>query len=478
MLVYNTLHRRKEEFVPREAGKVTMYVCGVTPYDSLHLGHARTFLSYDMIRRYLEWIGYEVVHIQNVTDIDDKIIQRANQLGCDPLELSERYALEALRDCDALGMLRAHQYPRVSKHIPEIIEMIAALVEKGAAYVRGGNVYFDVSRFPRYGQLSHQDTAEMQASGRIEPEEDKDDPLDFALWKAAKPGEPKWDSPWGPGRPGWHIECSAMSLKYLGNGFDIHGGAIELQFPHHENELAQSESYTGVSPFVRYWLHGGVVFVDGKKMAKSLGNFITVQDILQRATPSTLRMMFFSTHYRSPFDYSEARLEEARAAWERLQLGITNLRRHASQASDSKASDAPPSGYLAERAIATEQRFREAMEDDFNTPVALAALFQLVSEANKYLADAPSSPSVAQEALAACSVLERALFALGFTGHEQIQRPAEDETNQLLDILVEVRARARESKQFPLADLIRSRLQEMGIILEDHPEGTTWRRKG
>jgi len=476
MLVYNTLHRTKEEFVPREIGKVSMYVCGVTPYDALHLGHVRTFLSYDMIRRYLERLGYEVRHVQNVTDIDDKIINRAKQLGVDPLDLARKYSDEALQDCDALGMRRAHEYPRVSVHMPEILEMIQSLVQKRAAYVRDGSVYFDVSRFPDYGQLSHQNTAEMQSSGRIEVDGSKDDPLDFALWKSSKPDEPRWDSPWGPGRPGWHVECSAMSLKYLQNGFDIHGGAVELQFPHHENEVAQSEAYTGSPPFVRYWLHGGVVFVDGKKMAKSLGNFITVQEILKQATPDALRMMFYSTHYRSPFDYSASRLEEAKAAWERMQLGMLNLRRDLGRETRSDGSPAA-SGYLADRAEDAERKFGRAMGDDFNTPIALAALFDLVSEANKYLAETAPSPSRSVEAAAAFIALERSLLVLGFAVVEGEGKHGEDQTALLLDLLVEIREKAREDKQFQLADAIRARLHEMEIVLEDHPDGTTWRRK-
>ncbi len=475
MIVYNTLHRQKTEFVPREPGKVSMYVCGVTPYDALHLGHARTFLSYDMIRRHLEYAGYDVFHVQNVTDIDDKIINRARETGGDAFALAKRFSDEALHDCDDLGLLRAHGYPTVTGHIAEIIGLIEGLVAREAAYVRNGSVYFDVSHFPRYGHLSHQNTEEMQSSGRIEVDDNKDDALDFALWKAAKPEEPNWDSPWGKGRPGWHIECSAMSLKYLQNGFDIHGGAIELQFPHHENEVAQSEAYTG-APFVRYWLHGGVVFVDGKKMSKSLGNFITVRDILKQVSPNVVRMLFLMTHYRSPYDYSSGKLDEARSAWDRIQQGLRTLHREMGEGSESDAASPQVSGALADYAVQSEKRFREAMDDDFNTPVAIAALFELVAESHRFLSSTSDSVERSLQAAMACGTLDRLLTVLGF-GAEQETGMASDQSADLVELLIEVRHLARSQKQFTIADTIRDRLNDLGVVLEDHKDGTAWRKK-
>ncbi|MBI3920454.1 MAG: cysteine--tRNA ligase [Armatimonadetes bacterium] len=476
MLVYNTLQRRKEEFAPREPGRVSMYVCGVTPYDAMHVGHARTFMAYDVLRRYLESRGLELCHVQNVTDIDDKIIARATHLGEEPVLLAKRFMEEALRDCDSLGLLRAHLYPTVSGHMQEIIEMIEALVGKGAAYLREGSVYFDVSAFPGYGRLSHQNTEEMQSSGRIETDENKADPLDFALWKSAKPGEPCWDSPWGPGRPGWHIECSAMSLKYLNNGFDIHGGAIELQFPHHENEVAQSEAYTGEPPFVRYWLHSGVVFVNGQKMSKSLGNFVTVKDILKVTSAEALRLMFFTTHYRSPFDYSDSKVEESKAAWERVQQSLRLLDRERGDRTGKPVNCEGIEGPLAEQAVRAEARFHQAMEDDFNTPLALATLFELVSESNRYFSENPPPEERRVQAAVALCKLTQLLSVLGFSTSDEGGEEAVDQSADLLNLLVEVRQMARSQKQFALADVIRDRLKDLGYVLEDHAEGTSHRK--
>ena len=394
IFLYNTLSRQKEELTPREAGKVSLYVCGVTPYDALHIGHARAFVVYDVLRRFFQTRGLEVLHVQNVTDVDDKIINRAKEQGVPALELASRFADEAGVELQQLNVLPAHQYPRVTGHIEPIIEMVQTLETKQFAYSRGGDVYFDVSRDEDYGKLSGQKPEDLEAGARIEPGEHKDDPMDFALWKAAKPGEPAWESPWGPGRPGWHIECSAMALKILGPGFDIHGGARELVFPHHENEVAQSESYLDGHSFANTWWHCGVVQVDGKKMSKSLGNFLTVKQALEIADKNVWRLFFLMTHPRSPLDYTPERLNQSKSAWNRLFTAL-----HAST-SDAAADD-----------VATEfsTRFESSLADDLNTPVALSAVFDAVTEVNR----------TQNTALAAAA--RRALESIGFT-FDQSQR--------------------------------------------------------
>lgn len=453
--LHNTLSRRKEELTPRQAGKVSLYVCGVTPYDSSHIGHARAFIVYDVLRRFLESRGLEVMHIQNVTDVDDKIINRANELGISAAELAQRYTDEADEDLRAMNVLRAHRYPRVTEHIKPIIDMVGTLESKGYAYARGGDVYFDVSRDDDYGKLSGQKLDELEAGARIEPGEHKDDPLDFALWKAAKPGEPEWQSPWGEGRPGWHIECSAMALELLGAGFDIHGGARELIFPHHENEVAQSESYLDGGSFARVWWHCGVVQVDGKKMSKSLGNFLTVRDALKLATPSVWRLLFLMTHPRSPLDYSRDRLDMQVRAWNRLQNAVGEIPPH-DEANAPGSGEGPSAAAQAFRAA-----FDTALADDLNTPEALAAAFEGVTEFNR-----SGDLSLGWE-------LRRSLETLGFTF--EVQETGDDLTPQLLDLIVQIRKDARERRDFKTSDVIRDQLKELGITLEDGAEGTRWK---
>ena len=338
--LYNTLSRKKEEVIPREAGKISLYVCGVTPYDALHIGHARAFLTYDVLRRVLEWRELEVVHVQNVTDVDDKIINRANELGVDPLELASRFAEEGAQELDQLGCLRAHHYPRVTGNIENIVHMIEGLIEKGYAYAKGGDVYFDVSKDEDYGKLSGQKVEDLQSGARIAPGDLKDDPLDFALWKNAKAGEPAWRSPWGDGRPGWHIECSAMALDLLGEGFDIHGGARELAFPHHENEVAQSESYLDGRCFAKTWWHCGELRVNGVKMSKSLGNFITLQEGFANASPQVWRLLFLMTHPQSPLDYSEDKLQQSKTSWARLTNALAEVPERDSDSDAARAFEA------------------------------------------------------------------------------------------------------------------------------------------
>jgi cysteinyl-tRNA synthetase len=456
--IYNSLTRRKEEFVPIEPGKVRMYVCGMTVYDLCHLGHARVMVVFDMVFRYLRERGYEVDYVRNITDIDDKIINRANELGVPFDDLTERYIAAMHEDSKALDVLPPTQEPRATAHMNEILAMIRALLDRGHAYLaENGDVYYAVSSFEGYGRLSGKDPEELRAGARVEVGEAKRDPLDFALWKASKPGEPAWDSPWGAGRPGWHIECSAMSTCCLGNHFDIHGGGADLQFPHHENEIAQSEGATG-EPFVERWMHNGFVRVNEEKMSKSLGNFFTVREILTRYRPEEVRYFILSSHYRSPLNYDEEHLDNARGALTRLYTALRGL------------PEARPIGGEAFR-----ERFYAAMDDDFNTPEALAVLFDLVREINRVRAR--------DERLAAALGTE-----LGRLGNVLgILQEAPDAylrgegygaglSERDIDELIRRRAGARKAKNWSEADRIRDRLHAAGILVEDGTEGTTWRR--
>jgi cysteinyl-tRNA synthetase len=482
--IYNTLTRRKERLEPREPGVVSMYVCGVTPYSSCHLGHARCYVTYDVIRRYLEHVGYRVRHVQNFTDVDDKIIARAQQEGRDPGALANGMIEDYFRDMDDLGIQRADFYPRVTDHIPDILELVQGLVEQGAAYVVEGDVYLEVDRVRDYGKLSRRNLEELQAGARVEVDERKRSPLDFALWKAAKPGEPAWDSPWGPGRPGWHIECSAMSLKYLGSHFDLHGGGQDLIFPHHENEIAQSEAYTG-QPFVRCWIHNGLVNVRGEKMAKSLGNFFTVRGALERYDADTIRLYFLTTHYRSPLTFEVEEkdgqvklppLDEASQAMERLRTARHNVDRLLRRP-PTEGEVGPAVLALAEKQAETVARFHAAMHDDFNSAAALGAVFELVGDLNRAIsADGFRNTAADQEVLRAVqNTIQELCRILGlFQGREA---PAEAGlVGELMQLLIDLRQEARARKDWPTADAIRTRLNALGIALEDHPDGTTWRR--
>ncbi|MFC1860512.1 cysteine--tRNA ligase, partial [Chloroflexota bacterium] len=371
MRVYNTLSGQKGEFSPQD-DEVRMYVCGVTPYNDCHIGHAMSYIIFDVIRRYLQFRGYKVKYVQNITDIDDKIIDRANQHGVSARELADEYTDSFFEDMDALNISRADIYPKATEEIPKIIEVVQGLIDKGYAYPAGGSVYFRVKNDPDYGKLSHRSLESMMATEGALGSDDKESPMDFVLWKAAKPGEPSWESPWGAGRPGWHIECSAMSLKYLGTTLDIHGGGQDLVFPHHENEIAQSESFTGMKPFVKYWLHNGLVRLGEEKMSKSLGNLVTIKETLKQYSPDALRLFALNSHYRSPLTYSEEALEAAAEGARRLQQAawVADL----SMAKED----------MVERGIGTyKERFAKAMDDDFNTPQALAALFDLAREINR-----------------------------------------------------------------------------------------------
>ncbi|NPA26804.1 MAG: cysteine--tRNA ligase [Chloroflexi bacterium] len=466
--VYNTLTRRKEPFQTIEPGKVRMYVCGPTVYDNAHLGHAVSLLVYDIIRRYLEHKGYEVRHVMNYTDVDDKIIQRAQELGEDPNALAERYIQAFEKNMRELGVLWPTVQPRVTREIDWIQRMVQGLLEKGYAYEAAGNVYFDVTKDEDYGKLSGRKLEDLRAGVRIEPDPNKRHPADFALWKAAKPGEPWWESPWGPGRPGWHIECSAMNLHHLGEQIDIHGGGQDLIFPHHENEIAQSESYTGKEPFVRYWMHNGMLRVRGEKMSKSLGNYITVDEFLAQHEPDILRMILLNAHYRSPIDYDEPQVQQAKQALARLRNAMRPAYPNAPGAAQEVLER------LQAQIQATREGFEAAMDDDFNTAAALAHLFDLVRAINQ-ARDAGATDEELKPAQDLLRELGEGVFGLHLQPQDE-QASAAD-IGPLMDLLLEVRAELRKKKQFDLADRIRDRLAELGFRIEDTPHGTVWRRE-
>ncbi len=453
MKVYNTLSGEKEEFSP-QGDEVKMYVCGVTPYDTSHIGHAMSYIIFDVIRRYLKFRGYKVRYVQNFTDIDDKIINRANSLGIPAAELAQRFTDSFFADMDALDVLRADFYPRATGEIEKITQVIQGLIDKGYAYASQGSVYFRVRKVPDYGKLSHRNLEGLMADARIEPGEEKEHPMDFALWKAAKAHEPSWDSPWGRGRPGWHIECSAMSLKYLGETLDIHGGGQDLIFPHHENEIAQSESFTNIKPFVRYWMHNGLMQLGGEKMSKSLGNLITIKDALSKYSVGAIRTFILSSHYRSPLTYSEEALGAAEAGARRLRQALS------SQGSEDKTGgELNPEPY--------RNQFILAMDDDFNTARALSVLFDLVREINR-------ADTGGLDTAAAKKMLRELAGVLGLALKEP--EKAHD-IAPFIELLLTIRQELREAKQYGLADSIRMRLTEVGIALEDTPRGTVWKQK-
>ncbi|HOP73634.1 MAG TPA: cysteine--tRNA ligase [Bacillota bacterium] len=477
MKVFNTLTRTKEEFVPRKPGEVSIYVCGITPYNYAHIGNSRPAVFWDCVRRYLIYRGYKVHFIQNFTDVDDKIINRAAQLGKEPLQLSEEYARIYLEDLQKLGVMPADRYPKVSEHIPEIIEMIKTLVEKGFAYEANGDVYYEVGRFDEYGKLSGRNLDELQAGARVEVNEAKRNPMDFALWKAAKPGEIAWDSPWGPGRPGWHIECSAMSLKYLGGGFDMHGGGEDLVFPHHENEVAQSEAYLG-SQFARYWLHNAFVTVSGERMGKSMGNFSTIRDVIEKYPPKVVRFWLVGTHYRNPIGFGEEELNAAAKGLERLETARFNWTHLLNQPAISGKSDEEMIQTIRKRIGQTRDEFVAGMDDDFNTPQALASLYELVREVNRWIQEkefqlTEENQQVLTEAL---STLDELGGILGLFLEEASTSPDQSDTAEI-EALIAQRTQAKKEKNWALADQIRDQLKERGIILEDTPQGVRWRRE-
>jgi len=464
LVAYNTLTRQKEPFEPIEPGKVRMYVCGPTVYSSCHLGHARHGVVWDTIRRYLEYAGFRVTYVVNITDVDDKIIDRARKEGVDWREITSRYIPEYFEEMAELRVQRPTWQPRATEHIADMIAAVRALIEKGYAYVVEGNVYFSVARFPDYGKLSRR-SLDDESVARIEPDPRKRHPADFALWKAAKEGEPFWDSPWGRGRPGWHIECSVMSAKYLGTPFDIHGGGEDLIFPHHENELAQSEALTG-GRLARYWLHNGFVTVRKEKMSKSLGNVVELGDLLRRYTGSVLRFFFLSAHYRSPVEFSPESLADAAAGLDRIYNCLEAVdRRLASQPAVESAAEG---GALARSAEAAREAFVRHMDDDFNTAGALGAIFELVADTNVALQSHACGAGLAE----ATNVLRELLSVLGLPVERERPRAGElDEA--LVELLVSVRAEARRLGQYALADRIREGLARLGLEIEDLSGGAS-----
>jgi cysteinyl-tRNA synthetase len=467
--IYNTLSRQKEEFQTLKPGKVDMYVCGPTVYSKAHVGHAMSALVFDIIRRYLEYRGYEVRQAMNYTDVDDKIIQRAHQLGIDPFHLANGYIEEFQHHLEDLNVLPATLYPRATQEIDEIIMIVQGLIEKGYAYPVDGDVYFRVSKDQDYGCLSGRKPEDMQAGARVSVDERKEDPLDFALWKAAKPGEPSWDSPWGKGRPGWHTECSAMNLHHLGEQIDIHGGGNDLIFPHHENEIAQSESFTG-KPFVRYWVHNGMMQLAGEKMSKSLGNLVTIEEFLAQHEGEALRMMILNSSYRNPLTFSDEVITQAERALERLRLALRPVPQgEVSTATSSGGNDGQVS--LQEQVQVTRQGFMDAMDDDFNTAGALGYLFDLVRAINQ-ARDSGVPASTISEAQSELRELT-GVFGLRL----ELPSAKDAAASPFIDLLLEVRSELRRQKVWSLSDLVRDRLSALDVILEDSKEGTTWRWK-
>ncbi len=458
MRIFNTITREKDEFKPVTEGEVKIYACGPTVYNYIHIGNARPLCVFDVLRRYFEWRGYKVSFVQNFTDIDDKLIKRANEEGSTVPEIAERYIKEFWTDADGLNVKHATVNPRATENIEQIQSIISALVEKGYAYQSGGDVYYRAKKFSGYGKLSHQPLEDLEAGARIDVTEIKEDPMDFCLWKGAKPGEPYWDSPWGKGRPGWHIECSAMACRYLGKTIDIHCGGLDLIFPHHENEIAQSEAANGCE-FAHYWMHNGFINVDNHKMSKSLGNFFTVRDVAEKYGYEPIRYMMVSCQYRSPINYSYEVIEQAKNSLERLYTCRDNI--------DFALKNAQDGGKVPEFIEKRKQEFIAAMDDDLNTADALAAIFMLVRDINTLIAE-----GAGKTALEACAdMFDQLTGVLGLVYNRKTEALDSD-----IEALIEQRTAARKAKDFKTADEIRDKLKAMGIVLEDTPQGVKWTR--
>ncbi|ACL68857.1 cysteine--tRNA ligase [Halothermothrix orenii] len=481
--VYNTLSRKKEKFTPLETGKVRMYVCGLTVQNYAHIGHIRSAVNYDVIRRYLEYKGYEVTYVQNFTDINEKIVARAREEGLRPLELADKYTKAYLEDIEKMKIKRADVYCRATDTIKEIIKMVKKLLDKGYAYEVNGNVYFSVEKFSDYGKLSGRNLEEMQAGARVEVNEEKRHPMDFALWKKAPAGEISWDSPWGKGWPGWHIECSAMSIKYLGKRIDIHGGGTDLIFPHHENEIAQSESCTGEKPFVKYWLHNGSVNLKGEKMSKSLGNFFTVREILKEFKPDEVRYFLLTKHYRSPIDFNFEEVEAARKSWRKLvntyQVMVQILEKGVitkNKITENTKGENTIISILNKK----EKEFEEAMDDDFNTARATGVMHELAREINTFV-NSPEfelNGETSKVLKKAQNLFDRFSDILGldlaFSSSDEVDNEI---LNNLVDFILEIRDEARQEKNWQLADRIRDGLEDLGFEIKDTPHGVRWERK-
>lgn len=472
LTVYNTETRSKQEFVPVEDGKVGMYVCGPTVYDDCHVGHARTYVAFDTIRRYLEYKGYTVTYVENFTDVDDKIINRAAEKNIPPLVLSENYIQSYFEDMDLINVRKATIHPKASETIPDMITVIQGLIEKGYAYVANGSVYFEVEKARDiFGKLRHQSLEDMRDGARIDVDIEKKSPKDFALWKKAKPGEISWESPWGEGRPGWHIECSTMSWKYIGRTLDFHGGGMDLIFPHHESEIMQAEAYTG-QPFVNYWLHNGFLEIDKEKMSKSLGNFFTIKEVLGKYDPMALRFFLVYTHYRSPIDFSDAAMDEATASYGRLKKLHRMLNDVLGEIEDGVIPEfGAPDDDVLKLAFSIKKEFTDAMDDDFNTRIAVSTLFKLDSEVKELKRSGKIDQSNAYVLL---SVMDELTSILGLEFIYEESSIGGELAEGLVQILIDLRKKARDNKEWATADLIRDRLKELGIILEDG-EATTWK---
>ncbi len=469
--IFNSLTRRKEEFVPLVVGQARMYVCGVTVYDLCHIGHARSAIVFDVIRRYLVFKGFKVTFVRNYTDVDDRIIKRANDEGVAAQEISERYIAECQTDMAAIGVLPGDVEPKATEHIPEMINLIERLTRKGVAYPVDGDVNFEVRRFPGYGKLSGKRLDELNPGERVEVDERKRDPLDFALWKASKPGEPSWPSPWGPGRPGWHIECSAMSMRYLGETFDIHGGGADLIFPHHENEIAQSEAGTG-KPFVRCWIHNGFVNMGSEKMSKSLGNTLTIREMVKRHEPEAIRLYLLQTQYRHPVEFSDERVGEAAKALDRLRA----LKEEADKIASKGTPGPGPDHGLFDETAAHRARFEAAMDDDFNTSQALGALFDLARTLYTARDQVARGAAGAGAFLMGVSELVTLARVLGLLEQERrVERAVDPQLKARIESLVYLRQEARKRRDFAEADRLRDDLAAMGVTLEDTRDGTSWK---
>ena len=468
MKLFNTMTMQKEEFVPLEEGKVKMYACGPTVYNYIHVGNARPIIMFDVLRRYLEYRGYDVTFVQNFTDVDDKIIKRANEEGLTSHEVAEKYISEYFTDAKGLGVREANIHPKATENIQGIIDIIEKLVENGYAYEVNGDVYYRTTKFKDYGKLSHQPLEELMAGARIDVADIKENPMDFALWKAAKPGEPYWESPWGHGRPGWHIECSAMSMCYLGKTIDIHCGGQDLTFPHHENEIAQSEAANGCE-FVKYWVHNGFISIDNKKMSKSLGNFFTVREAAEAYGYSTIRMFMLMSHYRSPLNYSGEILIQAQNALERLKTAKSNLEFIAKNGADGDMTAEEKA--FADTLPSYRDRYIDAMDDDFNTADAISVIFELVREANS-LTGSDKNPTKAA-AQAALDMLNELVDVLGLIYGEADE---DKELAEKVEALIEARQNARKEKNWAEADRIRDELKDMGIVLMDTKQGVQWKK--
>ena len=468
--IYNTLTRKKEEFVPLTPGRVGIYVCGVTVYDFSHVGHARSALAFDMIRRYLLFRGYQVKFVRNFTDVDDKIIQRAQREGVTAQEVSERYVAAEREDMAAIGVMAPDVYSKATDHIPPMVALIERLVAKGLAYPVEGDVYFEVARFPAYGRLSGKNIDELVSGARVEVDERKRDPRDFALWKGAKPGEPAWPSPWGPGRPGWHIECSAMAIQYLGETLDLHGGGEDLIFPHHECEIAQAEGATG-KPFVRYWMHNGLLNLGAEKMSKSLGNTLAIRELVKRHDPDAMRLYLLGAHYRHPLDFAEERIAESARGLARLRGLVTEAERMA-----ARGTPAPgPDGGLLEEVAAHRARFEAAMDDDFNAPQAIGVLFDLarvLHGAREQVAQGTAGAGAFLLGVGELVVLARVLGLLEGARRAPVVDP---QLKARIESLVYLRQEARRQRDFGEADRLRDELARLGVVIEDTRDGTTWK---